>query len=178
MSELARFAKQTLRCPLKEQLTRLSASDFTFGTAKDGRSWTTGGRVVRGFELWFPKNEAQRVLWPTLVELSLDYFQSLRDHAVPLNLEALGALKESALALDIYTWLAQRLWRVHPRESAFITWAALKDQFGPDYGRMADFKRKFRLTLRDVHAVYSDARFELDGRGMTLRHSPPPPPCQ
>jgi YdjC-like protein/replication initiator protein len=87
---------------VKEQLTRLCASDFTFGTAKDGRSWTTGGRVVRGFELWFPKNEAQRVLWPTLVELSLDYFQSLREHAVPLNLEALGALKESALALDIY----------------------------------------------------------------------------
>jgi hypothetical protein len=159
---------------VKEQLTRLCASDFTFGTAKDGRSWTTGGRVVRGFELWFPKNEAQRVLWPTLVELSLDYFQSLREHAVPLNLEALGALKESALALDIYTWLAQRLWRVHPREAAFITWAALKDQFGPDYGRMDHFKPKFRLALRDVHTVYSDARFELDGRGITLHHSSPP----
>jgi hypothetical protein len=34
----------------------------------------TGGRIVGGFELWFPKNEAQRVLWPTVVELSLDYF--------------------------------------------------------------------------------------------------------
>lgn len=159
---------------VKEQLARLSASDFTFGTAKDGRSWTTGGRIVGGFELWFPKNEAQRVLWPTVVELSLDYFQSLREHAVPLNLEALGALKESALALDIYTWLAQRLWRVHPKEAAFITWAALKDQFGPDYGRMDHFKPKFRLALRDVHTVYPDARFELDGRGITLRHSQPP----
>lgn len=159
---------------VKEQLTRLCASDFTFGMAKEGRSWTTAGRVVRGFELWFPKNEGQRVLWPTFVELSLDYFQSLRDHAVPLNLEALGALKESALALDLYSWLAQRLWRVHPKEAAFITWAALKDQFGPDYARMDNFKRKFRLALQDVHTVYPDARLELDGRGMTLRHSSPP----
>jgi hypothetical protein len=84
----------------------------------------------------------------SLVVLSLDYFQSLRDYAVPLNLKALGA-----------TWLAQRL--VHPREAAFLTWAALKDPFGPHYGRMVDFKRKFRLGLR--------ASFELDSRGITLR---------
>ncbi|PZR93749.1 MAG: plasmid encoded RepA protein [Hyphomicrobiales bacterium] len=164
---------RTIRA-VKNQLTRLSAADFTFGVAREGRSWTSGGRVVSGFELWFPKDDRQRVLWPTSVELSHEYFASLRQHAVPLNLEALGALKESALALDIYTWLAQRLWRVHPHEAAFITWAALKDQFGPDYGRMADFKRKFRQALRDVHAVYPDARIELDGRGITLRHSQPP----
>jgi hypothetical protein len=159
---------------VKDQLTRLSAADFTFGIAKDGRAWTTGGRVVSGFELWFPKNEQQRVLWPTQVQLSQDYFQSLRDHAVPLNLEALGALKESALALDVYTWLAQRLWRVHPQEKAFITWAAIKDQFGRDYARMRDFKRKFGQALRDVLAVYPQARVEADDRGLTLRHSPPP----
>jgi hypothetical protein len=60
-----------------------------------------------------------------MVELSAAYFASLQEHAVPLNLEALGALKESALALDLYAWLAQRLWRVHPKEAAFITWASL-----------------------------------------------------
>jgi Plasmid encoded RepA protein len=129
---------------------------------------------VQGFELWFPKDDRQRVLWPTMVELSAAYFASLQEHAVPLNLEALASLKESALALDLYAWLAQRLWRVHPKEAAFITWAALKNQFGPDYARMADFKRKFRQALRDVRAVYPDARLDTDDQGMTLFHSPPP----
>ena len=39
---------------------------------------------------------------------------------------------------------------------------------------MDNFKRKFRLALRDVHTVYPHAHFELDGKGMTLRHSQPP----
>lgn len=159
---------------VKDQLTRLAAADFTFGSAKDGHAYTVGGRVVSGFHLWFPKDDRQRVLWPTSVEMSHEYFVSLRDHAVPLNLEALAALKESALALDLYTWLAQRLWRVLKDVPAFITWVALKHQFGPGYGRMDNFKAKFRRALRDVKAVYPDAGFELDGQGMTLHQSPPP----
>lgn len=160
---------------VKGQLSRLAAADFKFGTfTAEGRARTVKATVVQGFELWFPKDDRQRVLWPTMVELSAAYFASLQEHAVPLNLEALGALKESALALDIYAWLAQRLRRVHQREAAFVTWAALKQQFGPDYHRMADFKRKFRLALRDVRAVYPDARLEIDDHGMTLFHSPPP----
>ena len=160
---------------VKGQLARLAAADFKFGTfTAEGRARTVKATVVQGFELWFPKDDRQRVLWPTIVELSAAYFASLQEHAVPLNLEALGSLKESALALDLYAWLAQRLWRVHPKEAAFITWAALKDQFGPDYARMADFKRKFRQALRDVRAVYPDARLDTDDSGMTLFHSPPP----
>lgn len=160
---------------VKGQLARLAAADFKFGTfTAEGRARTVKATVVQGFELWFPKDDRQRVLWPTMVELSAGYFASLQEHAVPLNLEALGALKESALALDLYAWLAQRLWRVHPKEAAFIPWAALKEQFGPDYARMADFKRKFRQSLRDVRAVYPDARLETDDHGMTLFHSPPP----
>lgn len=47
-------------------------------------------------------------------------------------------------------------------------------QFGPDYARMDNFKRKFRQVLRDVRAVYPDARLEIDDHGITLFHSPPP----
>lgn len=43
---------------------------------------------------------------------------------------------------------------------------------GPDYARMDNFKRKFRLVLRDVKAVYPDARFETDDHD--LFHSSPP----
>jgi hypothetical protein len=88
------------------------------------------------------------VLWPSTIRLSLDYFESLRKHAVPLNEADLGALAHSALALDVYAWLAHRLHRIPPKEPVFIPWTALKAQFGPDYGRMIDFKRAGEPKIR------------------------------
>jgi len=52
------------------------------------------------------------VLWPSVIRLSHEYFTSLQNHAVPLDEQALGGLAHSAMALDTYAWLAQRLHRV------------------------------------------------------------------
>jgi hypothetical protein len=131
-------------------------------------------QVVTAFELWPELDERQRVLWPSTIQLSRDYFDSLQEHAVPLNEADLAALAHSALAIDLYCWLAQRLHRVTPTKPAFITWAALKQQFGPDYGRMADFKKFFRRALRQVRARYNQALLDLDDHGITLHHSLPP----
>jgi len=49
----------------------------------------------------------------------------------------------------------------------------LKEQFGPDYERMTDFKRFFRKTLAQVQQRYQSARIELDNRGMTSRNRTP-----
>ena len=92
------------------------------------------------------------------------------------------------MGLDVYAWLAQRLHRVEVGSPAFISWSAIKEQFGHQYGRMDNFKRVFRHTLDMVLTQYRSARIELDGRGMTLRNrvmfgphftrpmSPPPEP--
>jgi hypothetical protein len=40
--------------------------------------------------------------------LSLDYWESLKAHAVPLDEGHIARLSHSALALDIYSWLANR----------------------------------------------------------------------
>jgi hypothetical protein len=70
------------------------------------------------------------VLWPSTVEFSLRYFESLVQHAVPLDEEAVARLSHSAMALDVYTWLAQRLHRVNPAKPAFVPWVSLWEQFG------------------------------------------------
>jgi hypothetical protein len=158
----------------KEQLTRLSNSAFRFAINTPDGPQQTNAFIIDNFKLWPEKDERQRVLWPTTIEFSARYFASLVDHAIPLHEADLAALAHSALAIDLYSWLAQRLHRVHPNRSAFISWAALKYQFGPDYGRMVDFKRFFRVALRQVKARYKDAQVELDGCGMKLHHSAPP----
>lgn len=159
---------------IKDQLSRLSAAQIRLAVAYGDHARQIQAHVVSGFDLWFPKDDRQKVLWPSTVSLSLDYFKSLQRHAVPLDERAVASLSHSAMALDIYAWLAQRLHRVNPVKPAFIPWTAIKDQFGWHYGRMDNFKRVFRQTLDMVLSQYRGARLELDDRGMTLRNSPPP----
>jgi Plasmid encoded RepA protein len=159
---------------IKTQLGCLSAATIRLAVTKGPKPFQIDTKVVGAFDLWFPKNERQRVLWPSTVRLSLDYFESLQRHAVPLDERAVAALSHSAMGLDIYAWLAQRLHRVQEGKPAFVPWGALKEQFGHQYGRMDNFKRVFRQTLDMVLTQYRAARIELDGAGMTLRTSSPP----
>lgn len=104
---------KTIRA-VKEQLSRLAAADFRLGAKRDGRAITIKGTVIEGLELWTPRNERQRVLWPTTVAFSATYFESLMNHAVPLNEAAVARLSHTAMGLDLYTWLAQRLQPYQP----------------------------------------------------------------
>jgi Plasmid encoded RepA protein len=159
---------------IKDQLGRLSASHITLGIVRGGEAITINSQIVTAFNMWFPKQEDQRVLWPSTVRLSADYFDGLIRHAVPLHNHALMALSGSAMGLDMYAWLAQRLHRIERGKPVFIPWMALRAQFGWHYDRMDKFKAVFRHTLKLVLSQYRTADIELDGRGMTLWNSPPP----
>jgi hypothetical protein len=159
---------------MKDQLSRLASAIIRLGVTKENRAFQVNTQIVTAFDLWFPKDEKQRVLWPSTVQLSEEYFQSLTRHAVPLDGRAVAALAHSAMALDIYAWLSQRLWRIPHGKTQFITWKALKEQFGWNYKRMNKFREIFLKALEQVHSQYMAGRFEIDGRGMTLYNSPPP----
>jgi hypothetical protein len=159
---------------LKDQLSRLAAATVRMGMVEGGRAVQVNTQIVSAFDLWYPSEPGQRMLWPSTVRLSAEYFASLQRHAVPLDRRAVGALSGSALALDIYTWLAQRLHRVQPGKPSFIAWAVVYDQFGQGYARVRDFRRRFLTTLKQVKAVYPQARLIVDEQGLTLEHSPPP----
>ena len=160
---------------VKDQLTRLAAANIRMSVAYSAdHAQQVQAHIVSGFDLWFPKNEHQRVLWPTHVRLSSDYFESLQRHAVPLDERALGALSHSAMGLDVYAWLAQRLHRIEPGKPQLVNWKALQEQFGWHYDRVRDFRRVFRQTVDLVFSQYRAARIELVDEGMELHHSLPP----
>lgn len=159
---------------LKDQLTRLAASTVRMGLVEEGRAVQVNTQIVSAFDLWYPAEPDQRVLWPSTVRLSTEYFESLSRHAVPLDRRAVGALAASSLALDAYVWLAQRQHRVQPGKPQLVGWANLHDHFGQGYARVRDFRARFLATLRQVAAVYPDARLGVDEHGVTLGHSPPP----
>jgi len=161
---------------LKDQLARLAAATVRMGVVEQGRAVQVNTQFVSAFDLWFPKQADQRVLWPSIVRLSEEYFQSLGQHAVPLDHRAVAALSSSSMALDIYVWLAQRLHRVPPAKPQFLAWDCLHQQFGLGFARVRDFRRRFVQTLRHVASAYPAARLAADDRGLTLSHSPPPVP--
>ncbi len=166
---------QQLRA-LKDQLARLAAATVRMGVVEEGRAVQVNTQFVSAFDLWFPKQPDQRVLWPSTVRLSEEYFQSLGQHAVPLDHRAVAALASSSMALDVYVWLAQRLHRVPSAKPQFIAWDCLHEQFGQGFARIRDFRRKFLQTLQQVASAYPAARIAADDNGLTLSHSPPPVP--
>jgi hypothetical protein len=159
---------------LKDQLARLASATVRMGVVEEGRAVQVNTQIVSAFDLWFPKQPDQRVLWPSTVRLSQEYFQTLGQHAVPLDHRAVAALASSSMALDIYVWLAHRLHRVPTGKPQFVAWDSLHEQFGQGFARVRDFRRRFLQTLHQVGSAYPAARISADDRGPTLAHSPPP----
>ncbi|RAJ89920.1 RepA protein [Larkinella arboricola] len=162
---------------VKEQLRRLSASTLSVGFSDGAKSVQVDFKIVKAFDLWFPKNDSQRVLWPSTVILNDDYFSSLMNHAIPLDERALAALSNNAMAMDIYSWLAQRLHRIPQNAPQFISWQNMKEQFGQGYDRMDNFKTVFRKTLKMALKQYPIALTKIEevpNKGFKLANAQPP----
>jgi len=160
---------------LKTQLSSLAAATFRMGISQgEDRALQVNTQVVTAFDLWLSRDESQRVLWPSTLKLSYDYFDSLNRFAVPLDERAIAALAHSAVALDIYCWLAQRLHRIPEGKPQFIPWPALQEQFGQGYAQIRQFRAFFLKLLVQVKAAYPEAILDADQRGMRLWISAPP----
>lgn len=160
---------------LREQMHAFAACRLQLGFK--GRTYN--GQPVEQFDAWLTNTDSgQHALWPGVMVLSEGYFKSLIESAVPLDNRALMALGDSALALDVYAWLAHRLHRIEGK-GITLHWKSLREQFGQDnIGKNgADtFKDSFLTQLKKVLAVYPKARVKQVPGGLFLSSSPPPIP--
>jgi hypothetical protein len=164
----------------KREAQALAAAHMELGVAYGGKIKNAGGRPIAEFDAWMVDDGPQQALWPCELVLSDMFFRSLRAHAAPIDMRAYRALAHSALAQDIYTWLAHRL----PRLSSplGLPWAVLAKQFG-GYANVKEFRKEFIKRLAEVRAVYPDARLEVvngkrgeSGGALVLQQSQPPVP--
>ena len=161
----------------KDQVSRLSAALIRMVLVREESAVQINATIIDKFELWKDKSEGGQATFPSVIELSPRYFESLQNHAVPLDERAVSALAHSAMALDVYCWLAQRLHRIDPRRYQFLAWTNLHEQFGQGYKEIRKFRRDFLNVLNLVKAQYPAAKFRLDTngqRGLVLFNSPPP----
>ena len=142
---------------LRRQMHALAACRLQLGYK--GR--TFNGQAIEQFDAWLVNKETkQRSLWPGLMVLTEHFYSSLLKGAVPLDLRALHVLKGSALALDVYAWLAYRLHRIEG-QGVTLHWASLREQFAQEYtGKDANknFKGSFLPQLRKVLTVYPQSQ--------------------
>lgn len=159
----------------KEQLNRLAAARIQLlMNFEGGATVLNPSPIIHRFDVWFPSDPDQRMLWPSNITLSSEFYETLTKHALPLDPRGIRALQHSARALDAYTWLAHRLPRVKSRTGDFVSWAALHQQFGPDLADYRAFKRQMLIALKQAMAVYPKAGVEQVEGGLKLKRSAPP----
>lgn len=155
---------------MRRQMNAIAAMRLLIGYTKDGRSCTIDTKPIFLFETWEPQKYGG--FWPSTIQLSLDFFNDLRKHAVPLSVNALRGLSGSALALDWYSFFAYRL---HSLERPlFLKWGLLHAQLGHEYANPKDFKRKSLPAIKAVLEVYPSAKVEQVMGGLMLKPSPSP----
>ena len=154
----------------------LAACRMTLGMEANGKEITINTQPISRFEAWMQHDSKSLGLWPGSMTLSNEFYVTLLEHAIPLDPRAIHALQKSALGLDVYTWLANRLCRVRKVGGVMLSWRNLREQFGQEYKNPKDFKKEFKDTLFKVMVVYPDARIEEVIGGLILHSSPPPVP--
>jgi hypothetical protein len=160
---------------LRTQMRRLFATTIMLRGEDHGRSGHSGMMVAEESMLfWDARHPDQGALWGSTVTLSEKFFREVTGHPVPLDLAILKALRRSPLGLDIYAWLTWRMSFVRDRQ--VVPWQALQQQFGAEYRRARDFRRKFLDTLKSVVALYPDAQLTATATGLELLPSKPSVP--
>jgi len=114
---------------------------------------------------------SKRTVWRSQIVLGQDFFEEITRSAVPIDLRAIHHLKSSPMAIDLYTWLTYRM--SYLRRPTVVPWKSLEAQFGADYSRTRDFRRRVSNLLEAVLCTYPTARISLTDTGLRLYPSPP-----
>ena len=170
MAELGMSRQGSNITSLKNQTRRLFSATVMAFYKDDKQISDMGYRLADKSVLWWDnKIPEQAGLWRSTVTLSEHFFNEIIDKPVPIDMRAVKALKQSPMALDIYTWLTYRV--SYLRHPTVISWASLALQFGSDYSRLRDFKQAFIEELRKVMLVYGYVQVEATEHGLLVKPS-------
>jgi hypothetical protein len=160
----------------KEQINRFARCRFDIVISiSEGKQRYIKAEPIESFEVWFSPNADQHSFWPSEIVLTDQFYQSLKEHAIPHDFRALAAIQNKPRAIDIYLWLTQRLCRIPHNKPLLMRWLELHEMFGGQ-SPMKEFKRKFPADLRAAHTSYPEAGIETRAEGYLFKASPPPVP--
>jgi hypothetical protein len=166
---------------LRDQVNRLAYANVIVTETREHSNgvWNHRGAnfgFVTETNLWWSdRDNGTATLWPNTIKLSEAWRDSIKESAVPLDTRALAIIqraKAGPLAIDLYYWLAHRLYSV--RKPVVVPWALLARQFGSQYAVLRQFKAQVVKQLRVISLAYPQARVNVLGDGLMLSPSPLP----
>lgn len=150
----------------KAQVNALAACHMRIGMSDGTHAKTVNTQPFSSIDVWFPSTPDQRMLWPSTITFSQDFFATLTKHALPVNIHAVRDFAGSPRKLDMLFWLGYRL--NHLSQPLRISWAALQEQWGQGYSRASNFKRDFAQEISEIKEVFPKLPFKLTEEGATL----------
>ncbi|MDF4211139.1 replication protein RepA [Pseudomonas protegens] len=163
---------------MKKQAQRLFSSLITVSGNSDSDIQLDNVVIAkRACLFWNPKRPDERSLWESTLTLNTDFFEEVTSSPVPVDLRVLHHLRQSPLAMDIYTWSCYRQFLLKAKGQGMvkIPWGALKNQFGSNYGghsteivtdektllaknaqAVRNFKHKFMKRMAEVGIFYPE----------------------
>jgi Plasmid encoded RepA protein len=156
----SRGAKRSDARRLEDQMNRFFNAVISFQGEgeRDGRMVTARQNMIVADNVvfWWNKiNPDQMTLWGSHVDLGERFYQAITAAPVPVDVRALRALKGSALALDLYSWLTYEAFRASKSgKPRFETWEQLQEHCGGSYGRTDNFQAKAKASLCKIKIVY------------------------
>ena len=131
-----------------EQARRISACRLTFFFAREnGAEARHNGAFVQDAISFAGviDDDDQPSFWQDRVRLDEGFWRSLREHPVPVREEAIKAISNRSLAIDVYIWLAYRLHAL--AKPVPVSWNAIHGQFGAGFRLVRQIKPTFTEAL-------------------------------
>ncbi len=116
---------------VRDQSRRLSMCNLTFFTRRNRGTLVNKGQFVKNAFIPDAETNNQPRFWQPTVELDDAFFQSLKDHPLPLREAAIRQRSGRSMALDLHVFLSYRL-HVLTKPTP-VSWAALYAQFGAGF---------------------------------------------
>ena len=144
---------------LTRQVKNIAASEIIIGVWGEKQVHQQQHKVARSLSFWLEKDPKQGTLWQPTMTLSTDYFNVLKYYRIPMDFRVLVGLQGKPRAMDVYAWLAYRLYGL--KTFIKIPYVALHPVFGTGIKTLKHFKVEFRNAMKAVIPFYPEAKVDF-----------------
>ena len=168
---------------LVDGFKRVFGATIFFGTEEERKSYAVFDWARFHFfdkmQLWYTKDFAQKNLpgeeFENRILLSEYFWNELKQHPMPIELEVVRAFANSPALLDFYMWLVWRCWTAKDEIAIpLFGLTGLVSQLGiSEKTGVRDFKKHVRRWLKRIKVLWLEcpAQLSTDGMALILAHA-------